>query len=435
MEGYIGYILGIAALIIFSAYFSATETAFMSLNKTKIKALAEKKNRRAQMTLDLSEESDKLISTILIGNNIVNIAMSALATVLFIRLCGEDMGATVSTAVITVLVLIFGEISPKSIAKEMPEKFAMFSAPLIRMLVVLLTPVNFLFTQWKKLLARLFHLEADNKMSQEELLMLVEEVQQEGSIDESESELMKNVIEFNDLQAADVLTHRVDLEAVDITATKEEIAQVFSESKFSRLPVYEENIDNIIGVLHQKDFYTGTGMTSRPIREILAPAVFVLENEKISAVMESLQRKKSHVAVVLDEYGGTCGIVTLEDILEELVGDIWDEHDEVTEDIRKIDENTYRVDGLFSLADFAKFFDFETDCESVSVSGWISEQTGEVPEVGDHFQYENLDVVVTQVDSRRVAEAEIKVFPREEEDEDEPKKEKEKSKDKDKDKE
>ena len=334
------YIIIMAVCLLLSAYFSATETAFSSANVTRLKMLAEKGNSRAALACRLLERYDKLLSTILIGNNIVNIAMASLATALFVKSFG-DAGATLSTIVVTVVVLIFGEISPKSIAKDCAESWAMTAAPFLRCLIWLLMPLNALFSLWKKLLNRVFRLESDNKMSQEELLMLVDEVQQEGSIDGSEGELLKNAIEFTEREAEDILTHRVDMEAVSKDASKEDIAKVFSETKYSRLPVYDGDIDNIIGVIHQKDFYTGNGIIDRDISHIIAPAVYVLKNEKISSILKLLQRKKAHVAVVLDEYGGTCGMITMEDILEELVGEIWDEHDEITETVQQTGENSF----------------------------------------------------------------------------------------------
>lgn len=395
-----------AFLVMMSAYFSATETAFSSLNKTRLKTLAEKGSAKAVLAHRLSEQYDKLISTILIGNNIVNIATASMGTVLFVRHYG-DAGATLSTIVVTIVVLIFGEISPKSIAKDCPEKFAMFSAPFINVLIWIFTPLNFLFSQWKKLLSRLFKLNPDTKMSHEELLMLVEEVQQDGSIDENKGELLKNAIEFTEHDAEDILTHRVDLTAVPVTATKEEIAEIFSSSKFSRLLVYEDSIDNIIGVIHQKDFYTGCGVSEKDIKSLLTPAVFVMKNEKISTLLKHLQREKAHVAVVVDEYGGTYGIVTMEDILEELVGEIWDEHEEVNEAFQKTGENAYRVDASVDFDDFCCFFGIQPETEMSSLSGWISEQLGQIPQQGDQFQYQDLRITVVSVDSHRVSEANI----------------------------
>ena len=412
------YLLIILFCILMSGYFSATETAFSSLNKTKIRALCEKGNKKAKLVNKLSDNYDSLISTILIGNNIVNIAAASIATMLFVELLGESVGATVSTAVTTVVVLIFGEITPKSIAKDSPEKFSMFSAPFISMLNTVFTPLNFLFSMWKKLVSKIFKVETDTKMSQEELLMLVDEVEEDGSIDEEEGSLLRNAIEFSELKAEDILTHRVDIEAVNVNTCKEEIAQVFTDTKFSRLPVYEENIDNIIGIVHQKDFYDGALLTSKPLSELMTPPIFVLKSEKLSELLRLLQENKSHVAIVLDEYGGTLGIVTLEDILEELVGEIWDEHDEVTEEYKQIDENVWIIDCLGNLEDFAKFFELEVESESISIGGWVMEQMGKVPDVDDHFDYENVSVTVTETDGQRVSKIKMLITPKPEGDED-----------------
>jgi len=409
-------IIALAVLILMSGYFSATETAFLSCNKTRLRTMAEKGNKRAALVNRLNENYDRLLSTILIGNNIVNLAAASIGTVLFVRLYG-DIGATVSTAVITVLVLIFGEITPKNVAKDCPEKLAMFSAPIIRVLIWIFTPLNFLFGLWKKLISKVLHLESDSKMSQEELLMLVEEVREGGTIDSEEGDLLKNAIEFNDMRAEDILTHRVDLEAVDIESTKEEIAEVFTQSKFARLPVYEDSIDNIIGILNMKDFYDGTGITAKSIRDIMTKPLFVLKSEKIDELLKLLQETKSQMAVILDEYGGTLGIVTLEDILEELVGEIWDEHDEVTEEYIPIGENRWRVDCSVNLDDFCDFFGIETDSTTISLGGWVMEQLGKVPEAGDSFEFECLSVSVVETDGQRVTFIDVEKKPEEVEEE------------------
>lgn len=405
-------IIALAALILMSGYFSATETAFLSCNKTRLRTMAEKGNKRAALVNKLNESYDRLLSTILIGNNIVNLTAASIGTVLFVRLYG-DIGATVSTAVITVLVLIFGEITPKNVAKDCPEKFAMFSAPIIRVLIWIFTPLNFLFGLWKKLVSKVLHLESDSKMSQEELLMLVDEVREGGTIDSEEGDLLKNAIEFNDMRAEDILTHRVDLEAVDVESTKEEIAAVFTQSKFARLPVYEESIDNIIGILNMKDFYDGTGITEKSVREIMTKPLFVLKSEKIDELLKLLQETKSQMAVILDEYGGTLGIVTLEDILEELVGEIWDEHDEVTEEYLPIGENRWRVDCSVNLDDFCEFFGIESDSTTISLGGWVMEQLGKVPEVGDSFEFGCLSVTVNETDGQRVTFIDVEKKPEE----------------------
>ncbi len=408
------YIIAMLACVIGSAYFSATETAFSSLNKTRIKTLAEDGHKRAKLVLKLSNDYDRLISTILIGNNIVNILAASLGTLMFVKLLGEDIGATVSTVVVTVVVLIFGEISPKSIAKDFPEKFAMFSAPIIQFLIWILTPLNFLFWLWKKFLSLFLKKKDDEKLSQAELLMFVEEVQEGGSIDTNEGHLLRNAIEFGDLKAEDILTHRVDLEALPVDATPEEVAEQFENSKFSRLPVYKEDIDHIVGILHLKDFYGINGITTQPISEIMTPPLFIHRTEKISDLLKQLQTTKSHMAVVVDEYGGTLGIVTMEDILEELVGDIWDEHDDVLEDVRNIGYDTYRVNCSMSMDDFCQQFDIDAQSESSTVNGWISEQLDKIPEKGDKFSYKNLDITVTDIDSHRPLFVSVHVNPVEE---------------------
>ena len=397
-----------AVCLILSGYFSATETAFSSANTTRLKTLAEKGNKRAALVCKLLERYDRLLSTILIGNNIVNIATASIGTVLFVRHYG-DAGATISTVVVTVVVLIFGEISPKSIAKDCAEQWAMLSAPMLQVLIWIFTPLNAIFSFWKKLLAKVFRLSSDSKMSQEELLMLVDEVQQDGSIDKNEGELLKNAIDFSEQRAEDILIHRTDLAALPITATKEEVAALFTETKYSRLLIYQDSIDNILGTIHQKDFYVGCGVTDKPLRDIILPPVYALEMEPISLLLKKLQQAKTHVAVVVDEYGGTCGIVTMEDILEELVGEIWDEHDEVTEDFRKQSDGSWLVSGSASVDDLYEELDLpeEEDIDSNTVNGLVQEKTCHLPKVGDRFTLGEYDGVVTRTAKRRVTEVRL----------------------------
>lgn len=393
-------------LIAFSAFFSATETAFSSFNATRMKTLAEKGNKRAKRVLKLSGNFNNLISTILIGNNVVNIVLASLGTVLFVRLYG-NIGATVSTVAVTLAVLIFGEISPKSIAKDMPERFAMFSSGFIAVMIVILKPLNIVFDGWKKLLSKIIKMQDNTKMSQEELLMLVEEVEQDGTIDNNESELIKNVIEFSEHRAEDILTNRGDVEAVSVNADKTEISKIFAESKFSRLLVYGEGMDDILGILNIKDFYTEKGITTKKISKIMTEPIFVQKSLPIDEVLKALKTGKSHMAVVVDEYGGTVGIVTLEDVLEELVGEIWDEHDDIVEDVEKLSETEFSIDGLMHFEDFCESFGLEIKSESISVGGWVMENLGKIAEIGDKFTYGNLDVTVTEIDGRRVSKVKI----------------------------
>ena len=400
-------IVFMVVMIAFSAYFSATETAFSSLNKTRLKVLAEKGDKRARLALELSETYDKMITSILIGNNIVNIAMTSVCTLLFVHLMA-DAGATVSTIVSTVAVLIFGEITPKSLAKEMPEKFAMFSAPFLRVLMIVLTPFAFVFTTLKNLMSRVIRNTEDRRMTQEELLMLVDEVQQEGGLDKDEHELLRSAIEFNDRDAEDILTHRVDLEAVSVHDNARDVAKVFDDSRFSRLLVYDEDIDDIVGVIHQSDFYNDCVMRGKELSEVMSAPVFVPKSLKISDLLKLLQKKKSHIAIVNDGYGGTLGIVTMEDILEELVGEIWDEHDEVVEDIRFDGSDTWTVSGSADLYRLLDKLDIDEDAvESASVTGWVMEELGKVPVQGDSFVSDDWKITVTVTDERRVQEIRV----------------------------
>ena len=414
-------VLIIILCILFSGYFSATETAFSSLNRIRIKNMAEKGDKRAKLVLDMLENFDGLLSSILIGNNIVNIACASVATVLFVKLLGEEQGPSVATIVITVVVLIFGEVSPKSIAKENPEKFAMFAAPFLNLLMIVLTPFNFLFKQWKKLLSKIFHTENDYSITEEELLTIVEEAEQEGRIDEQESSLIRSAIEFSEQEAIDILTPRIDIVGVSSEATKEEIAQVFAETNYSRLPVYKETMDHIIGIIYQKDFYNVVYDKDGDIESIIRPALYITESKKIGELLQELQHKKSHIAIVLDEYGGTTGIVTLEDILEELVGEIWDEHDEVINEIEKISDTEYIVHGstnledLFEILDMGMKIDEEVEeMEVVTVSGWVMEEVlGRIPVQGDSGTWQNLEVSVLEMDENRVEKIRLVIKPKE----------------------
>ena len=401
-------VLAIAVLVIFSAYFSATETAFTSVNRIRIKNLANDGNKRAREVHDLSEKFDALLSTILVGNNIVNIAMSSIATVLFMEMY-PVYGATVATVVITIVVLVFGEISPKSLAKESPERFAMFSAPILRIFMVLLAPVNLIFSGWKKLLAKIFRTVDSRPITEDELLTIVEEAETEGVIDVEQSELIQNAIEFNELEAWDVLTPRVDVKAIEIDETQDEIAEMFLSTGFSRLPVYEDDLDNIVGVLNQKDFHNYIKGMDTPVSAYVKPVVFVAGSMKISQLLKRLQMGKTHIAIIVDEYGGTSGLVTMEDIIEELVGEIYDEHDaEQLQDIVQQQDGSYRVLCGTNLDKMFDYFDVEEDIDATTVNGWVVLQLDKLPNAGDTFTYEadykRFDVKVTKADQRKALE-------------------------------
>lgn len=403
--GSIGTILVMILLIGMSAFFSSTETAFTSFNHARVKALARGGNKRARLAIELSDKYDKLLSSILIGNNIVNILASSLATVVFVAWLG-GAGVSVSTVVMTVLVLIFGEISPKTLAKDHADQLVLAFAPYINFIMLLLTPLNWIFAQWRKLLALVFPAPKDEGMAEEELLTLVAEAEQEGEIDEHESDLIRSAIEFNDQTAEDILTHRVDIVALDVEMTMDEAEQVFRENTFSRLPVYEDSIDNIVGVIHEKDFFNNRTATS--LREIMKPPLFVTPTSRISDLLHTLQKAKSHMAIVSDEYGGTMGIVTMEDIIEELVGEIYDEHDQVVESFKKLPDGSYLIDCTASLRDMQELFAIQGDFDAATVGGWVLDQMGRIPAVGDTFVYDNrLSVRVTRVESTRVLEISV----------------------------
>ena len=403
-------IAALVFLVVMSAYFSATETAFSSLNRVRMKSKADGGNQRAALALELEEDYDRLLSTILIGNNIVNITATTVSTVLFTKLL-PVYGPTVSTVVLTVIILIFGEISPKSLAKENAEDFAMFSAPILRVFIALLRPVNFLFTQWKRLLTKLLRKKAEDGITEEELITMVDQAEDEGGLDQHESQLIRAAIEFNDLEVEEILTPRVDVVAVEDTDSMDEIARTFAENGYSRLPVYHEDIDDIVGVIHEKDFHAARYHGREDVQGIISPVLYTTGNTKISHLLRILHREKAHMVIVVDEYGGTEGRVSLEDIVEELVGEIWDEHDEVIEEFKKQADGSYLISCSADLTDLFDLFSISDECDANTVSGWVMEQVGRVPEAGDHFVADGLDVTVTKVDHRRVLEIKVVVLP------------------------
>ncbi|MBQ8392087.1 MAG: HlyC/CorC family transporter [Clostridia bacterium] len=412
------FVLLLIVLIMLSAYFSASETAFSSYNRVRMKSEAEdKKGKKARRVLMLSENYEKLISTILIGNNIVNIVATSIATLLFTHLLpdNEAMAATVSTVVMTLAVLIFGEITPKTIAKRTADGFSKKVVGSLSFLTMLFTPLTAIFNLWQRFVMSFVKGTDDDSVTEDEIITVVEEAAEDGEIDEQESELIKNVIKFSDLDVNDILTPRVDVAAVDISWDRERISKVFAETEFSRLPIYEENIDNIVGILYQKDF---SNHSDTDVSKLVKPVKFIFSSMKISRLLKLFQESKCHMVVVNDEYGGTEGIVTLEDVIESLVGEIYDEHDEVVEDIVKLSEDRFRVLGSTSIDKFMEFFSLEQeegedDSDITTVSGFAAHNLEKIPDQGDRFEYENLKIVITKTDSNRVVESVVTVFPKE----------------------
>ena len=396
-------------LVAFSAFFSASETAFSSLNQIRLKSRADDGDRTAARVLAMAEKYDKLLSTILVGNNIVNIAAASIGTILFTRALGAERGATMSTIVFTIVVLIFGEVTPKSLAKEMPETVATAVSPMLNLLMVLFTPLTWLFSQWKRLLGHFVHSTEEDTITEGELMTMVSEAESDGELTDRESELIRSAIEFDDVEVEEILTPRVDVVAVADDISLEELAQTFAESGYSRLPVYHGTIDNIIGVVHEKDFYIARLKKATKIDDLVAPTLYTTGSTQISQLLRTLREQHHHMAVVVDEYGGTEGIITLEDILEELVGEIWDEHDEVTEDFRKQSDGSWLVSGSASVDDLFETLDLpeDEDIDSNTVNGLVQEKTCHLPKVGDHFSLGEYDGVVTRTARRRVTEVRL----------------------------
>ena len=409
-----GILIAMIVLVLMSGFFSASETAFSSLNKVKLKAMMREgeNNKKIERALKLSEDYDVVLSTVLIGNNIVNIACTSLATLFFTGLLGDnsDLGATVSTVVMTIVVLIFGEVTPKTYAKEKADKVVVAITPIIKTFIIIFSPLNVFFKAWKKLMNKVFKTGGVETITEEELKTYVDEAHTGGEIDENESELIRSSIEFDDIDVSDILVPRVDVEAVDKYAPLTEIEAVFNRTNFSRLPVYIDDIDSIVGVIHHRDFEAARKRNLKSLRTILKPVPAVSPDTKISKLLRILQKNKTHLAVVIDEFGGTEGIVTLEDILEELVGEIWDEHDEIQNDIEKLSDNEYLVQGSMSVDDFFEYFGvYQEKTEISTVNGWIMQNLDKIPEIDDTFTNGKLTAVVLSVDGRRAEDIKITV--------------------------
>jgi putative hemolysin len=406
-------ILPIVILLLLSAYFSATETAFTSLNRIKVKNKADSGDKRARRVLKLEQNYDDLLSTILIGNNLVNIGMTAMMTLLFVDAYGAK-GATIATIVSTVIVLIFGEISPKSLAKENPESFAGFSAPFIGALCIVMTPLNWLFSMWKKLVSAIFKTHANYSITEDELVTIVDEAFVTGGIDAYQNELIQKAIGFGDLEAQDVLTPRVDIEAIEINTPEEEIDRLFRETGFSRLPVYSEDLDTILGVLTQKDFHNRIYKYKRKLSDVMRPVIYVAATIKVDDLLRKLQENKSRMAIVVDEYGGTVGIVTAEDIIEELVGEIYDAGDTISaSEMTPMQNGDYRVLGSANVEKMFDFFGEEPEIDATTVNGWAAMELDKIPVKGDEFEFDTAEkkfmVKVTEADERKALELQIHI--------------------------
>ncbi|MBE5749557.1 MAG: HlyC/CorC family transporter [Clostridiales bacterium] len=416
----VGLLIAIIALVIMSGFFSSTETAYSCANKIKLRSLVSNGNKRAKNVLHLAETNyDRFISTVLIGNNIVNLSATTLATIFFANLIADgNTSAVVSTAVMTVAVLIFGEITPKFLAKTFPEKFSMAFYPIIKFFYYLFFPLNLIFGGWKWMLSKVFRLKNAEIVTEDEIMTIVEEAEEDGTLGTEETQLIRSVIEFDDLEVGDILVPRVNIVGVDIASSMEDIRKVFNREGYSRVPVYKDSIDTIIGTIHEKDFFNAYLNGKKGIDGIMQNAFYTTEHAKISDLLRQLQKKKVHIAVVLDEYGGTLGLVTLEDILEELVGEIYDEHDEIINYYKQLSSDTFLIDGNAPLDDTFEYLGLpkneDEEFEAITVSGWIIELLGEIPKAGEKLTHKNLDVEVLKSTVKKILQVKIVVNPLEE---------------------
>lgn len=398
-----------------SAFFSASETAFSSLNKIRVRNYAEEGDKKAKRALDVAEDFDRLLSTILVGNNVVNMASASIATVLATAMFGPS-GAAVATVVMTVLVLIFGEILPKTLAKESSESIAMATSGFLAVFLKVMRPIVWVFVKIKDVMIRLIH-KAENKPSvtEEELKYIVESIEQEGVLEEQESELVQSALEFDEITVQEILTPRVDVLALNVDCPVDEAVKTVMDAHYSRIPVYRGTIDSVIGVLQVRDLLKSVvrgGETA--LTHLLTDCVYVHKTMKISALLAQLKAKKLHLAVVNDDYGGTMGIVTMEDVLEQLVGDIWDESDEVVHDLVETGENQYIVSGdmnVFELLEELDLDDRDFDSDYNTAGGWAMEMLGHIPEPGEQYVYKNLIITVASVEEQRITSLQVERVP------------------------
>ena len=414
-------------LLLFSAFFSAIETTFTSFNRVRIKSLAQSGDKRAKLVVKLDEKYDKLLISVLVGNNIVNIALSTIATIFFVDIIAgtdlskEAIAATVSTIIITVVVLVFGEITPKVAAKETADKSVLRLAGIVNAFIIILTPISIIFSAWSKLMNKIFRSKEQASFTEDELITIVDEAQEDGTIESNEGDLIRSAIEFNDVSAGDILTPRVEVCAISKDESVANIAKIFIENAYSRLPVYGEDMDDIVGILHEKDFFIAYHNNNKTITKHLQKPVFVSEHIKIAELLQVLKSKKCHMAIVVDEYGGTMGIVTMEDIIEELIGDVLDEHDEEEiSEFKQVDEVTYLVKCSAELDDFFDKFQLEApDDEDMpqTVNGFVLKELESIPQKGDMFQYKNLTVEITKIGPKRIEEIKVTIRENEEDNE------------------
>ena len=398
----------IAVLILLSGFFSCVETAYSFANTIRLKALVDNGSKRAKHALWVCDNFDRALTAILIGNNVVNLGCSSLATILCLNLF-ENYGAAIATGGTTLLVLTFGEVIPKCIGKEKSDAIVLHTGLILKLLTYILTPLVFLFTALKTLVMKIGHIKKNSpSVTEDELKYIIESIEEEGILEEQESELVQSALEFDEKTAQEILTPRVDVTVIDIDDSKEEIHDLIIRERYSRIPVYEGEIDNIIGILHTRDYLEKIiDNGDIDIREMLSPAHFIYKNLKLSDILNDFRENRLHIAIVTDEYGGFLGIVTMEDLLEEIVGDIWDEDEDIEHTFTKMGENRYLVSGDMDLSELFEMFEMKPDdeIESNSVGGFIVEQLGDIPIRGARLHYKDLTFTVKRVRNRRIISA------------------------------
>lgn len=402
-------------LIILSGYFSATETAFSSINRARVISWSNSGNKRASLVIKIADDYDKLITNVLIGNNIVNILATSIATIIFASIWQDaSFNALMTTIIMTLTVLTFGEIIPKTLARMFPERFAMFSAPIIYTLSFVFYPLSFVFLLIQKFGKKVIKKEPES-VTDEEIITIINEAETTGGFDKENGELIRSAVEFNDVTVSKIITPRVDIVAIDKDLPMEDIFKVFKKSGFSRLPVYDKNIDNIIGFIHEKNFFFALHDKATNINEVIQPIVYTQGQEKVDDLFKLMQKKQTHICVVLDEFGGTQGIVTMEDCLEELVGEIYDETDDVQEDFNKQSESEYIVNGNGDLKDFFEKFEITLDDDeeytSNSIGGFVCEFLGLLPNKGASFIFKNLKLEILDIYRHRIQNIRVTILP------------------------
>ena len=426
-------IVVIAILIMLSAFFSATETAFSFVNRIRVQQKAENGDKTAKNVLYIINHFDNALTAILICNNIVNLASSSIATVLCLNLFG-DMGSAIATGATTLLVLTFGEILPKCVAKEHCDSYSAKVAGLLKILTIILTPFIFVFSKLKTLALKIAGSKEEKpSVTENELKYIVESIEEEGVLEESESEMVRSALDFDETTAEEILTPRVDVTFINIEDSQDKIKDIIIENRYSRIPVYKDTIDNIIGILHTRDYLESLADGKAPqLNQIIQPPYFVFKSQQLSKILSAFKRTKIHLAIVTDEYGGTLGIVTMEDLLEEIVGDIWDEDEEIEHNYYKIGKNEFLVNGDMDFSDMLGLFDMDEDSiesDSVTVGGFILEHAGTIPHKRESFDAHGFRFTVMEVKNQRILRVVVKKLDEEKSDNADDKNDKNKEKD------